>query len=156
MLASDRLVVGKNLPEMRADEMPVVRRFYKDEPAKHTKFESQFYEMLAAAKRLRGTMRELDDQGLRTYADEKEQGPLSGEAKPLERAAKNLGAINREMEDIRRDQVLTPAEKRERLDTKTAERNALLKEAATASKAAQKAKAQTAADVVRQIGIKGD
>jgi hypothetical protein len=153
LMLSDKAFFSDRLPEKRADELPVVRRFYAQEPARHTRFESEFYDMLSEAKRLRGTMRELDDQGLRTYADQKEQGPLSGEAKPLERAAKNLGAINREMEDVRRDQALTPAEKRERLDARTVERNALLKDAVQASRAAQKVKVQTAADVVRQIGI---
>lgn len=142
LLASDRLVVGKNLPEMRVDEMPVARRFYQSEPPKHTKFETSFYEMLSEAKRLRGTMKELDEMGLRGLADVKEQSPLATEAKPLERAAKSLGAINNDMEAVRRDQSLTPAEKRQKLDALTIERNALLKAAVTESKGAQKEKRQ--------------
>jgi hypothetical protein len=148
LLASDRLVVGKNQPEMRADEMPVVRRFYQSEPPKHTKFETSFYEMLSESKRLRGTMRELDDMGLREVADTKEQSPLAGEAKPLERAAKNLQGINRDMEQVRQDGNLNPRQKRERLDALTVERNALLKDAVQASKAAQKA--STAADMAKR------
>jgi hypothetical protein len=153
LLASDRLVVGKNLPEMRVDEMPVARRFYQSEPAKHTKFESEFYEMLSAAKRLRGSLRELDEMGLRTFADDKEASPLAGEAKPLERAAKNLGVINKDAEQVRRGDA-TPAEKRQKLDALTIERNALLKQAVTESKAAQKDKELTPADVARK-GISG-
>lgn len=148
LMASDRLVVGKNLPEMRIDEMPVARRFYREEPAKHTRFDSEFYEYLAAAKRLRGSLRELDEMGLRGHADEKEASPLAGEAKPLERAAKNLGAINRDAEAVRRDDTLSPSEKRARLDQLTRERNGLLKEAVQASKAAQKSKTTTPADIV--------
>lgn len=140
LLASDRLVVGKTLPEMRADEMPVVRRFYQSEPPKHTKFESQFYSYLNEARRLRGTLKELDEMNLRGLADEKERSPLAGEAKPLERAAKNLGAINNEMQAVRRDANLTPAEKRQQLDALTVERNSLLKEAVLESKKAQKEK----------------
>lgn len=150
LLASDRLVVGKNLPEMRADEMPVARRFYQSEPPKHTKFESLFYEMLSEAKRLRGTMRELDEMSLRGLADEKEQSPLAGEAKPLERAAKSLSAIHNDMQAVRRDDALSPAEKRQRLDSLTVERNALLKAAVTESKAAQKSKTTTPADIARR------
>lgn len=140
LMLSDRAFFGDKLPEMRADEMPVVRRFYANEPAKHTKFETQFYDMLGEAKRLQGTLRELDRQGRPDIADQKEQGPLAGEAKPLERAAKSLQGINSEMRDVRRDQDLTPAEKRQRLDGLTVERNQLLKDAVLAAKAAQQQK----------------
>jgi len=142
LMLTDQAFFGDRLPEKRADELPVVRRFYSQEPARHTKFESLFYEMLTEAKRLRGTLKELDEMGRPELADRKEQNPLAGEAKPLERAAKNLGAINKEMEFVRRDQNLTPAEKRQRLDALTLERNALLKEAVLESKKAQKEKTQ--------------
>lgn len=126
------------LPEKRADELPVLRRFYSQEPAKHTRYESEFYELLTEAKRLRGTMKELDEMGLHGFADAKEQEPLATEAKPLERAAKSLGVINNDMQAVRRDQTMTPAEKRQKLDVLTVERNALLKQAVTESKAARK------------------
>ena len=41
------------------------------------------------------------------------------------------------MKGVRRDQDLTPAEKRQRLDALTVERNQLLKDAVQAAKAAQ-------------------
>lgn len=127
LMLTDQAFFGDKLPEKRADELPVVRRFYQNEPAKHTKYESQFYDLLGEAKRVRGTLKELDEMNLRGIADDKERSPLAGEAKPLERAAKNLGAINKEIEAVRRDASLTPAEKRQRLDALTVERNALLK-----------------------------
>lgn len=149
LMLSDQALFGDKLPEKRTDELPVVRRFYSNDPARHTKYETEFYDLLQESKRLRGTMKELDTMGLRTYADEKEKEPLAGEAKPLERAQKNLGAINKDAEQVRRSDA-TPAEKRQRLDALTVERNALLKEAVTASKAAQKAKVPTAAEIARQ------
>ena len=137
LMLSDRAFFGDKLPEMRADEMPVVRRFYANEPAKHTKFETQFYDMLGEAKRLQGTLRELDRQGRPDIANQKEQSTLAGEAKPLERANKGLQGINAEMKDVSRAVDLTPAEKRQRLDSLTVERNQLLKDAVQAAKAAQ-------------------
>ena len=140
LMLTDQAFFGDKLPEKRADELPVVRRFYASEPAKRTKYETEFYDLLGEAKRLRGTMRELDELGLREIADVKEQHKLAGEAKPLERAAKSLSGINNEMTAVRRDQILTPAEKRRKLDELFVERNALLKAAVQESKAAQKAK----------------
>lgn len=137
LMLSDKAFFGDKQPEMRTDQMPVVRRFYSQDPPLHTKFETQFYDMLGEAKRLQGTLRELDKMGRPDIADQKEQGPLAGEAKPLERANKNLQGINAEMRDVRRAGDLTPAEKRQRLDDLTVERNQLLKDAVQAAKAAQ-------------------
>ncbi len=149
LMLSDQAMFRDKLPEKRADELPVVRRFYANEPAKHTKYETAFYELLQESKRLRGTMKELDEMGLRNFADDKEASPLAGEAKPLERAAKNLGVIDKDAEQVRRSDA-TPAEKRQKLDALTVERNALLKDAVQASKAAQKSKEITPADMARR------
>ncbi len=138
LMLSDRAFFNEVGPAMRADEMPVVRRFYANEPARHTKFESQFYDMLGEAKRLQGTMRELDRMGRPEIADEKEKSPLAGEAKPLERAQQNLKAINAEMMKTHRDKALSPDEKRQRIDELLAEKNALLKATVQDAKAAQK------------------
>ena len=137
LMLSDKAFFGDKLPETRTDQLPVVRRFYSQEPPLHTKFETQFYDMLGEAKRLQGTLRELDKQSRPDIADQKEQSPLAGEAKPLERAAKNLQGINSEMKAVRRAADLVPAEKRQRLDELTIERNQLLKDAVLAAKAAQ-------------------
>jgi hypothetical protein len=123
---TDKAFFDQQSPDKRLDEMPVVHRFYSQEPPQHTKYETMFYNMLEEAKRLRGTLKELDKVGHSDIADEKEKSPLAGEAQPLERAGKNLHAINQEMRLVRRSDA-TPAEKRQKLDELTTERNALLK-----------------------------
>jgi hypothetical protein len=127
LMLTDQALFHDRLPEKRADELPVVRRFIAQEPARHTKYEEQFYDLLEESKRLRGTLKELDRQGLSEMADRKEQSPLAGEAKPLERAQQNLAAISKDMNAVRRDRYLTPEQKRARLDELTAERNTLMK-----------------------------
>jgi hypothetical protein len=123
---SDNAFFGDQLPKGRTDQLPVVRRFYSQEPPPHTKYETMFYDMLGEANRLHGTMRELDKLGLQGIADAKEKAPLATEAKPLGRAADNLSKINADMREVRRGDS-TPEEKRRRLDELTVERNALLK-----------------------------
>ncbi len=129
LMLSDSAFFGDQLPERRADELPVMRRFYAQDPARHTKYEEQFYDLLEESKRLRGTLRELDRIGRSDLADEKESSPMAGEAKPLERASQNLQEINAEMRQVRRDEALSPEQKRERLDALTIERNGLMKRA---------------------------
>ncbi|MHB1176516.1 MAG: LPD38 domain-containing protein [Sulfuriferula sp.] len=143
LMLSDQAFFHDQLPEKRTDELPVVRRFYAEEPARHTKYEEQFYDLLEESKRLRGTMRELDRIGRQDIADRKEQDELGQEAKPLERAAKNLQEINAEMRLVRRDSSLGPEDKRARLDELTIERNALIKATVQDAEGSMKAREQT-------------
>jgi hypothetical protein len=127
LMLSDSAFFGKQLPERRLDELPVVRRFYEGSPAKHTKYEEMFYDMLGEAERLRGTMRELDDRNQQELADEKEKEPLSTKAGQLGRAQKKLSDINGQMLEVRRAEDKTPEQKRKELDGLTVKRNELLK-----------------------------
>ena len=138
LMLTDKAFFDDKAPTLRTDQLPVVRRFYNQEPAQHTKFETQFYDMFEEARRLRGTLRELDKHGRADIADEKESSPLAGEYPPLERANRNLQAINQEMREVRRSPVLSPDFKRQRLDDLTVERNALFKAAVTDAQAAQR------------------
>lgn len=140
LMLSDEAFFGDQLPAKRWDEMPVVRRFYSGGPERRTRHEEEFYDLLGEAKRLGGTLRELDRQGHPGLADSKERDPMSGERLPLERAAKSLRGINNDMRQVRRDPALTPREKRERLDALIVERSALLKQAVTESRQATKEK----------------
>lgn len=142
LMLSDQAFFGDQLPEMRTDQLPVVRRFYAQEPARHTRFETEFYDMLNEARRLQGTLRELDKLGRSDLADQKERNPLTGEAKPLERASKTVQQINAEMMLTHRDKTLTSEEKRQRIDELTIEKNALLKATVLDAKAAQAMKKQ--------------
>ncbi|MBK7687123.1 MAG: hypothetical protein IPJ25_14915 [Rhodocyclaceae bacterium] len=134
---SDKAFFDEKSPTKRLDEMPVVRRFYTQEPAQHTKYETEFYDMLGEAKRLHDTLRELDRIGRQDIADEKEKSPMAGEAKPLEHAAKTVHGINQEMRSVRRMEI-SPDEKRQRLDALMVERNTLLKASVQDAHAAQK------------------
>lgn len=140
LMLSDKTFFSDRQATMRADETPVVRRFVASEPPKHTKFETEFYDLLGSAKRLQGTLRELDRQGQQGMADAKERDPMAGEAKALEGASKSLTGINHEMRDVRRDVALSADEKRARLDALMVERNALLKQAVLESRSATKEK----------------
>jgi hypothetical protein len=135
---SDRAFFANRLPEKRLDEMPVIKSFYSQDPAKSTKYEEMYYDMLGEAKRLHGTIRELDKQNKTEFADEKDNQPLAKEYKPLNRANERLADINAEMREVRRNHDLTPEDKGHKLDALMVARNALLKAVVQESKSAQK------------------
>ena len=138
LMVSDRAFFPGQSPAMRVDQMPVVRRFYEGTPAMHSRYEDMYFDMLGEAQRLHGTLKALDKMGRPELADELERQPLANEAKPLERADKNLQVINRDMNEVRRSS-LSPDEKRARLDALQVERNALLKATVLESQQVQRA-----------------
>lgn len=127
LMLSDSAFFGDRMPEKRIDDMPVVRRFYSADPAKHTKYETMFYDMLGESERLHGTIRALDKQGRDDVADDYASNPDAGDYRSLQRAQRNMRAINRDMNDVRVS-GMTPAEKRIAIDELTKEKNALLKD----------------------------
>ena len=142
LMLTDEAFFDDKAPAKRADQLPVIRRFYQQDPPLNTKWETEFYDMLGEARRLHGTLRELDKIGRSEIADVKEREPLAPEAKPLERASQNLQKINQEMRKVRRDEFLGPEEKRARLDDLTMERNDLLKRSVKDAKDSLKARPQ--------------
>lgn len=126
LMLSDQAFFSDKLPEKRMDELPVVRRFYEADPVKHTKYETQFYDMLGGAKRLHGTMRELEKIERPDIGSEFEKAALNDDAVTLEQTSKELRMINSDMEEVRRS-AISPAEKRAKLDKLTEEKNNLLK-----------------------------
>ncbi len=138
LMLTDKALMEKNAPTMRTDQMPVIRRFYQQEPAQHTKYEQMFYDLLGEARRVHGTLRELDKTNRSQIADELQDNPMAREYAPLERANKNLQGINADMRQVRRDNLLTPDEKRAKLDALIVERNILLKRTVLESKAVTK------------------
>ncbi len=129
LMLSDEAFFGDKLPSRRTDDLPVIRRFYEDTPTKATKYQTMFYDMLSEARRVHGSLRELDDLNRSDIADQMEKtsplAPISGQ---LERANRHVQAINKDMESVIRSD-LTPDEKRAKLDALTAEKNELLKAA---------------------------
>ena len=115
-------------PEMRIDEYPVIRRFYSADPAKHTRYETEFYEMLREATELRRTMTQMDKVGRPEIASELQTKPRQDEYTFLNKMNTQLRGIYKAQREVHLDRTMSPEEKRARLDELTQERNDLLKD----------------------------
>lgn len=113
-------------PDMRVDQYPVLRRFYAKEPAKRTKYGTQFFDMLREATELRRTIKQMDKIGRPDIADEIEERKEIDRYTQLTRSNKQLQAINREMKQVYIDTRMTSEAKRRKLDALTQEKNTLL------------------------------
>lgn len=125
---SDRAFFADDMPAGRTDQLPVVRRFYSEEPPLHTKYEQQYYDMLGESRRLFGTMKALYKDGRHDLAGEYRDDPALQAYAPLEGTSKVLQLLNLKMRNVRRDESLSPEQKRDALDELTVTRNEVLKQ----------------------------
>jgi N12 class adenine-specific DNA methylase len=120
-----------DLPEMRIDRLPVVRAFYQEQPAMHTKYGTQFYDMLSEVNQIKKTIdayrREGNiDKARELYAENSDKLRFQ---KPLSRVGKHLSELRKSVDFIYRDRTLTPIEKRRRIDSLMQQANASARKA---------------------------
>ncbi|CQI96189.1 DNA repair ATPase [Yersinia rohdei] len=119
-------------PDMRLDEMPVIKSFFRgSDPAKSTQFTEDFYRMMAEANQINSTINSFRKQGRGDDASElieENRGKLS-QRQGLTATQKQVKALNAQIEMVRRDGILTSEQKRERIDRMMAARNMLVQQA---------------------------
>jgi hypothetical protein len=119
-------------PTLRADDLPVVKSFYRVDPARSTVYESDFYKMREEATKLAATfnaMKKDNPEQAKKIADE--EGKKLAVRKVLDQTGKKLSDLNRMRDAIMADRNMTPAEKRTRIDQIQLQKNALVKATAT-------------------------
>jgi len=89
-----------DVPALRVEDYPGIASFYRQEPSRHTKYETMFYDMVKNANEARRTIREMDRTYRTGYADELENSPDNQEYKYLTKAEKVVQSYRREMLDI--------------------------------------------------------
>ena len=86
-----------DIPDLRTDQYPVIRRFFSQEPAKSTRHLSELYEVIEAATKARRTMRRMDRTHRPEIAAEMERERENLIYSQATRANKELSAIGREI-----------------------------------------------------------
>lgn len=127
-------------PDGRIEDIPVIGRFLRDEPAFSTVYVQDFYELRQEVTALMASARHLNRIGLKREAREliAETDPLAPKiAKLANRTAREISQINGRLRLIREDRALPGAEKRRRIDALLARKNALAQRAVTAAQEAR-------------------
>lgn len=121
-------------PELRADDLPVVKSFYRVDPARSTMFESDLYKLREEAQQVAKTLKAHAKAGdLERVAEIKRDKLDVLSVEPVVTAAgKGLSQMTKARDAIVADPKLTPAQKREKIDALQVERNALAKKVMTA------------------------
>lgn len=120
-------------PSLRADDLPLVKSFYRVDPARATVFESDLYNMREELQKIAKTVQAHAKEG-----DPAKVAELTrANAKKLAvepvvtSAARGLAQMNKARDAIIADPKLTPAEKRVKVDALQVQKNALAKQVMT-------------------------
>jgi hypothetical protein len=87
-------------PERRLDEYPVLRRFYSQEPAKHTKHVADLYEFIGDTTALRRTMRAMSKTYRPELVDELEKRDENEFYRQMQRTDRKMRRFSTELKDV--------------------------------------------------------
>lgn len=87
-------------PETRLDQYPVIRRFFSQQPATHTRHVTELYEMIQEATEARRTMRHMAKSWRPQFADEMEKKDENAYYRQLTRADRRMRVFSNEMRAV--------------------------------------------------------
>ncbi len=87
-------------PDLRVDQYPVLRRFFAQEPARHSRHVRELYDLIGEATEVRRTLRHLDRTNRPDMAREQEFRPENLLFTPLTRAGGRLRMIRKKMASV--------------------------------------------------------
>lgn len=120
-------------PTLRADDLPLVKSFYRVDPARSTMFESDLYNMREEVQKIAKTVKAYAREGdpaMVAKLTRENQAKLQVEP-VVTAAAKGLASMNKARDMIIADPKLTPDQKREKIDALQLKKNALAKRVMT-------------------------
>ncbi|WP_413734257.1 LPD38 domain-containing protein [Shewanella sp. BJSY2023SW005] len=121
-----RQMLGREKAETPISRYPVIKAFYGgDAPKGNTKFQQEFYDALEAAQQAYGSYKravEEGDNGRAQQILEDNRDKLAVRL-ALGRVNRQVSALNKQMEQVN-NSSMSPAEKRQRLDEITRQKNA--------------------------------
>jgi len=105
-------------PKRRVDQMPVVRAFFRSEPALSTQMQTEFYELYSRARQDYRTIRAYEKDGDidKAIALQKKSQRYLDALPDMRRIANDLSDIRGEINEIYNSREMTGAEKRKAID----------------------------------------
>ena len=92
--------------DLRVDQYPGLRTFYRKEPATSTRHEREFYEMLRAPTEARRTMREMDRTFRPKYADDLERSEENLRYNQMQSVNRAVRGVRNEIKQVQRARTL--------------------------------------------------
>lgn len=105
-------------PTKRLDELPMIREFYRQDPARATVYEQDLFTLRAEVERLYNTVRDMAKKGDKEGAKEmaKEESVKLALGPQVKSAAEMLQDLNKKRDAIYANRTMTPEQKRIEID----------------------------------------
>lgn len=115
-------------PTPRIGDVPILKRFMRDQLPATTKYANEFYDMVEQANELYSTVKRYREEGRVEEATSlRQEGmKLLRSRKSLNRIEREITKINNAIKQVHTSRSMTPQQKRERIDQLTARKNTLL------------------------------
>lgn len=137
MMGADGLIgdkFGGEVPEKRIDEIPIYRRFVRQQPYRGTSYETQFYNLATETRRITKTFNKIRNEGrtkdLNEYIGNDDRELLFGLQISVTDVMQSASMINQGIRMIRQDPKLSGREKRKQIDNLQQQKNDLMETAA--------------------------
>ncbi|WP_321404013.1 LPD38 domain-containing protein [Maridesulfovibrio sp.] len=126
-----RMVDAPEMPSRRLDDMPLIKSFYRDKPAKHSRYLTELYDMIHEADELYSTVKAYAQSGSSEKAmqllQDEDNRKLLGKRGGLNQLRRAIGEIETGIRQVHLSRILTPAQKRERIDALLEKRNGVVR-----------------------------
>lgn len=131
----DPIVDNPVEPDMRADQMPEIGSFIRQQPYRSTRFISEFYDLKREIEAVAKTYKQYRSQG--QIDDAKDLMADGGNKKVamagwMRRKAKQMSGINKNIRAVEESRSLSSSQKREQIDKLSENRNELAKQVVNA------------------------
>ena len=128
LFMSDEMLMGDKLPAWRTDQYPVLRRFTRSHPMRHTQYEREYWDLVREAGMYAKTGQDMIKKQKEFLAEnflEQDPAPLFDMLNEIKSSTKE---INNAMVMIYNDPELTPEQKRDQRSELQGEKNKLFKD----------------------------
>lgn len=120
-------------PELKLEELPIIRSFYGGSGEKRTRYESELYEVMKQGNKLHASLKQIAEEGGDVSAAKAELSHddivALANRKGLTALTKEFGKLNKAAEKVRINRVMSSSDKRKELDNIQRRKNILAQRA---------------------------
>lgn len=120
-------------PELKLEELPIIRSFYSGSGEKRTRYESELYEVMKQGNKLHASLKQIAEEGGDVSAAKAELSHddivALANRKGLTALTKEFGKLNKAAEKVRINRVMSSSDKRKELDNIQRRKNILAQRA---------------------------
>ncbi len=126
-----RMVDAPEMPSRRLDDMPLIKSFYRDKPARHSRYLTELYDMVHEADELYLTVMAYSKSGspekAKQLLQDKDNRKLLAKRTALNQLRRAIGEFEKGIRQVHLSRTLNPDQKRERIDKLLEKRNGVVR-----------------------------